>query len=77
MKKKPHQKQSEINSLFSEYRNEHSPLNNYSAFDDYEIKKIENGFQLNIHNERSADKTHFFESRALLDNYLKTIKNNS
>lgn len=77
MKKKPHQKQSEIKSLFSEYRRNHVPLNKYSAFDDYEIKKVNNGYQLNIHREREADETHLFESKTQLDNYLKTIANNS
>lgn len=73
MKKKPHQKQSAIKSVFSEFRNRLYKQDKHLNGNNYEVKKNQNGYTLVIHKERGANEELYFESKTLLNNYLETL----
>lgn len=73
MKKKPHQKQSVIKKVFSDFRERlYTPKN--QLYDvQYEIKKHKKGYTVIIHRERGANQTLQFEDKEQLDAYLQSI----
>ena len=71
MKKKPHQTQSAIDKVFSDFRSRlHKPTSQPSDVQ-YEVKKHKKGFTVVIHRERGANQTLHFETRKEVDTFLK------
>ena len=73
MKKKPHQRQSVINKLFSDFRKSLHKPGNPSDTNHYEVKKTKNGYSVTIHTERGANQSLHFENKKQLDEYLKGL----
>ncbi|MEO1437456.1 MAG: hypothetical protein AAFV80_18080 [Bacteroidota bacterium] len=73
MKKKPHQKESELNKVFSEFRERLHESTNPGDDRRYEVKKTKDGYTVIIHRERGANETIHFDSKAAVDAYLKGI----
>ena len=73
MKKKPHQQQSAIKKVFSDFRSRlHEPDKQANGIQ-YEIRKKKEGYQLIIHKERAADQHLHFDTKAQLDEYLAAL----
>lgn len=73
MKKKPHQKQSVIQSEFSEFRKRLYNPKNPSNGIEYEVQKDKKGYRVIIHRERGANETLEFKDEASLKAYLAAL----
>lgn len=73
MKKKPHQRQSAINNVFSDFRARLYEPNQSSGDERYEVIKHKNGYTVRIHRERGANEDLAFETKQALDAYLKSL----
>ncbi|VXB05343.1 hypothetical protein FLAVO9AF_100100 [Flavobacterium sp. 9AF] len=73
MKKKPHQKQSVIQTIFSNFRKRLILPKNHNDFAHYEIKKQDKGYSIIIYNERDSNRELFFNSKEELDRFIKTL----
>lgn len=74
MKKKPHQRQSEINKVFSDFRNRlHKPKRQENGVQ-YEVIKLKDGYTVKVHRERGADNVFHFKTRTEVNAFLDKIK---
>lgn len=74
MKKKPHQKQSVIKTVFSDFRSRLYKQDKHLSGHNYEIKPTATGFTLVIHKERGINEELHFENKAQLNTYLKRLE---
>ena len=72
MKKKPHQRQSTIKKLFSDFRGRLDTSGRQTNGVNYEVKKRKNGFTVVVHRERGANQTLNFDNKQDLDEYMKS-----
>ncbi|MEL7530679.1 MAG: hypothetical protein AAFN10_05195 [Bacteroidota bacterium] len=73
MKKKPHQNQSVIKKVFSDFRARlHEPAKQLNG-EQYEVQKTKRGYTVIIHRERGADQRLDFENKQQLEEYLDSL----
>ena len=70
MKKKPHQKQSVLKKVFSDFRKRTYTGNSNDRH--YEVIEEGDGYTVRIHAERGADETYFFSSKKELENFIRS-----
>ena len=74
MKKKPHQVESAIKKVFSDFRSRLHTSHNQGNDVHYEVKEEKNGYTVVIHRERGMNQNLHFKTKKELNAFLKSLK---